>query len=81
MQVVAFEDPNNPCTQPHFLDRTERVAGLAQQGMVTGVIKGFILEMAIVQRLADPPRQCAECPRFASSGVTLGWCPGDEKVE
>ena len=55
-QAVAFEDPNDPGTQPHFLGRTERVAGLAQQGMVTRVIKGFIFEMAIVQRLADPPR-------------------------
>src|SRR4051795_4393880 len=34
-QAVAFEDPNDPCTQPHLLDRTERVAGLAEQGMVT----------------------------------------------
>ena len=32
MQAVAFEDPNDPGTQTHILDRTQRVVGLAQQG-------------------------------------------------
>src|SRR5262249_4275550 len=56
-QAAAFEVPNAPGTQPHLLDRTERVAGLVEQGMITRVIEGLILEMAMVQRLADPPRQ------------------------
>src|SRR5208283_575482 len=66
----AFELPNDTWTQPHFLDRTERIAGLAEQGLITRVIKGFILEMAIVQRLADPPRQRVDRFRLAGSGVT-----------
>src|SRR5262249_35522437 len=70
IQAVAFENPNDPGTQPHFLDRAERVAGLAQQGMVTRVIKGFILEMAVVQRLADPARQRPDRFQLAGSGVT-----------
>src|SRR5271157_2350525 len=69
-QAAAFEDPNDPGTQPHFPDRTKRVVGLVQQGMITRVIKGFIFEMAIVQRLADPPCQRMDCFRLAGSGVT-----------
>src|SRR4051812_47789631 len=69
-QAACFEVPNDLGTQPHSLDRTERIAGLAQQGMVTRVVKRFIFEMAMVQSLADPPRQGMDCFRLAGSGVT-----------
>jgi uncharacterized protein YmfQ (DUF2313 family) len=44
LQAVALEDSNDPRAQPHLLDRTERIAGLIPQGLVTRVIKGFILD-------------------------------------
>jgi hypothetical protein len=69
-QAGPLEVPNNSGTQPHLLDRTKRVAGFAQQGIVTRVIKGFIFEMAIVQRFADPPRQRMDRFRLGGPGVT-----------
>src|SRR5689334_6583526 len=69
-QAVGLELPNDPWTQPHFLDRTERVAGLVEQGLITRVIKRFILEMAIEQCLADPPGQRVDRLRLAGSGVS-----------
>src|SRR5262249_46462259 len=69
LQAVAFEVPNAPATQPHFLDRTEWVAGLAQQGMLARVINGLILEMTIVQCLANPPCQGVDRFRLARPGV------------
>ena len=69
VQAVALELLNHPGTQPHLLDRTERVAGLAEQGMITRLIEGFILEMAMVQRFADPPCQGVDRFRPAASGM------------